>query len=65
MKDSKGTEVIFVVYRRRKLADGRWFRVATFRQEGNARKFLCDTADPMLFMEMGVATAKDLSLARD
>jgi len=65
MKDAAGHEVVFVVYRRRHLADGRWWRVATFREEANAQKFLDEMQDPQLFVECGMATVKDLSLARD
>lgn len=56
---------VFVVYRRKHLADGRWHKVATFRKKENAEKFLEEQNDPQMFMEVGTATVKDLSLARD
>lgn len=54
---------VYVVYRRG--VNGKSWRVATFREEKNATKFLDEKQDPMLFVSCGTTTVKDLSLVRD
>lgn len=66
MRDMMGNTVCYVVIdRKRKTAEGRWWRVATFREEANAQAFLAEQANPNLVVSCNQATVADLRLARD
>ena len=66
MRDLYGKTVVFVVYDRKRItSSGGWWRVATFREELNAQKFLAEQRDENLFISCNTATVADLSLARD
>lgn len=65
MKDEAGNEVVFVIYRRKRLSTGGWHRVATFRNEEGANMLLETMGDPQLFVSCETATVRDLSLVRD
>lgn len=66
MRDIMGHMVVYIVYdRHRKTADGGWWRVATFRDEGNAKRFLDEQANSNLFISCGRAAVADLRMARD
>lgn len=66
MVNSRGEEILFTVYLRKRTALGRWHRVATFRSEKNAEDFRRGRQNPdQFFVLCGKATIADSKLARD
>jgi len=64
--DSRGIELVYVIYDRSKSKTRLgWHRVATFRELHNATAFFDKEANEDYVISCQIASTRDLSLARD
>jgi len=66
MRDRDGNEVVYVIYdRSRKGTTTGWWRVAVFRDERNAQRFLDEIGNENYVISCQTPSKKDRSLIRD